>query len=301
MCELTKTVNLHSQGVKEAVASIASASSIDYQALLVKVLMHLPRVADESGSVSLFDVQAECLEQAERLIRIQKSIPDLTRREEPGSLQLKYSRFIELDQGTAAIVMESCHFLGSYRSDARYFALVSDPGNRILVCGGLAFLRFPQLADLINRLTGFVSSNFLDVCRLYAFPCAPKNSISHFLAKLHKEVRAQGTVDLLCTVVDPNLGYTGASYRAANWIQIGEVERAPYRYVDGQFVTAGQLRERFGTMSTPALEDMLGDRLSVSICKFQNSYVLGYPITSKARAVFKQSCLIGESALAPGA
>ena len=61
--------------------------------------------------------------------------------------------------------------------------------------------------------------------------------------------RNMSAADLLVTAVDPNLGFTGGSYRAANWQQWMTVQARPYVYEYGRYVTPRQLRERFGTSS----------------------------------------------------
>ena len=43
--------------------------------------------------------------------------------------------------------------------------------------------------------------------------------------------------DLLVTAVDPNLGFTGCSYRAANWQQWMTVKARPYLYENGRYVS----------------------------------------------------------------
>ena len=45
------------------------------------------------------------------------------------------------------------------------------------------------------------------------------------------------SADLLVTAVDPNLGFTGGSYRAANWQQWMTVKARPYLYENGYYVT----------------------------------------------------------------
>jgi hypothetical protein len=61
--------------------------------------------------------------------------------------------------------------------------------------------------------------------------------------------RSTPSVDLLVTAVDLNLGFTGSSYRAANWQQWMSVKARPYLYDNGCYVTPRQLRESFGTSS----------------------------------------------------
>jgi hypothetical protein len=86
-----------------------------------------------------------------------------------------------------------------------------------------------------------------DVSRVYSFDVAPPNAISFLLAKVRQVIRREiPSVQLLTTAVDPNLGFVGASYRAANWQQWMSIEARPYLYVDGIYASPRQLRTRFG-------------------------------------------------------
>jgi hypothetical protein len=92
-----------------------------------------------------------------------------------------------------------------------------------------------------------------DVSRVYSFDVAPANAISSLLKGVRDELRrSESTAELLTTVVDRNLGFTGSSYRAENWQHWMSVRPRPYLYVDGVAVSPRQLRLRYGT-SSPAL------------------------------------------------
>jgi hypothetical protein len=67
-------------------------------------------------------------------------------------------------------------------------------------------------------------------------------------------------IDLLTTAVDPNLGFHGSSYRAANWQRWMSIQARPYLYVDRLYATPRQLRQRFGTAS---LTDVQADHGAV--------------------------------------
>jgi hypothetical protein len=62
------------------------------------------------------------------------------------------------------------------------------------------------------------------------------------------------SVELLVTAIDPNLGFTGCSYRAANWQQWMTVKARPYLYENRRYITPRQLRERFGTANLGKLQ-----------------------------------------------
>jgi hypothetical protein len=89
-----------------------------------------------------------------------------------------------------------------------------------------------------------------EVSRVYSVDSAPRNAISFLLSRVRRYLhRSTPSVDLLVTAVDLNLGFTGSSYRAANWQQWMSVKARPYLYDNGCYVTPRQLRESFGTSS----------------------------------------------------
>jgi hypothetical protein len=92
------------------------------------------------------------------------------------------------------------------------------------------------------------------VARVYSCDAAPPNAISFLLARVRSWFRQnRGDVELLTTVVDPNLGFTAASYRAANWQQWLAVQARPYLYHGSEYVSPRQLRVRFGTSNLDEL------------------------------------------------
>ena len=94
-----------------------------------------------------------------------------------------------------------------------------------------------------------------DVSRVYSVDRAPRNAISYLLSRVRSYLRRNmPSIDLLVTAVDPNLGFTGSSYRAANWQQWMTVRARPYLYDNGRYVTPRQLREKFGTSSLIELQ-----------------------------------------------
>jgi hypothetical protein len=113
-----------------------------------------------------------------------------------------------------------------------------------------------------KRVAGRISSHFgipgdrvWDVSRVYSVDGAPPNAISSLLSKLRTHMRRNiSTADLLVTAVDPNLGFTGCSYRAANWRPWMSVKARPYLYQNGHYVTPRQVRKRFGTASFVELQ-----------------------------------------------
>jgi hypothetical protein len=62
------------------------------------------------------------------------------------------------------------------------------------------------------------------------------------------------------TYVNPNLGFTGSAYRAANWTVLAHEHGTHYSYIDNFYVTDRQLITQFGTADPALLRKQLGAR-----------------------------------------
>ena len=91
--------------------------------------------------------------------------------------------------------------------------------------------------------------------------------------------------DLLVTAVDPNLGFTGGSYRAANWQQWMTVRARPYLYENGRYVTPRQLRERFGTSSLVELQAKYPGRFQQSRVRLLDSMIYCCSVNGETKVV----------------
>ena len=214
------------------------------RALSVRTLLHLPRLARPNGTVGRNQVIAELNRNAARLGQDQRSIEDLIPKDE---YQLSDLRFVRLGNNDADQVFSRLHYLRSARAGSVNFALV-DPVNRLPVtlCS-VSPLEWMRVGRQLQGQFGVPLGAAWDVSRVYSFDVAPVNAISYLLSKVRQVIRREiPSVQLLTTAVDPNLGFIGSSYRAANWQQWMSIEARPYLYVDGIYASPRQLRTRFG-------------------------------------------------------
>ena len=77
------------------------------------------------------------------------------------------------------------------------------------------------------------------------------------------ELAANSGAEILLTYLNPNLGFTGASYRAANWTLLAYECGTRYQYIDSQYVTDRDLIGKYGTDNPMRLSQTLGTRLQV--------------------------------------
>jgi hypothetical protein len=145
------------------------------------------------------------------------------------------------------------------------------------------------VASQIDRQFAIPRERVLEVSRLYSIDSAPDNAISSLLSKTRNYVRRNmSSVELLVTAVDPNLGFTGCSYRAANWQQWMTVKARPYLYESGRYVSPRQLRERFGTSKLTELQANYPGRFAKSTVRLFDSMIFGCRVNGETEVVLAQ-------------
>lgn len=253
------------------------------RALGVRTLLHLPRLARSNGGVGRNAVTAELNRNATRLRRDQREIDSLIPQDKYSLADLSFVRL----GGEADQIFSSLHYLRSARAGSLNFALV-DPVNKLPVtlCS-VSPLEWMRVGKQIQAQFGVPLGAVWDVSRVYSFDVAPVNAISYLLAKVRQVVRREiPSVQLLTTAVDPNLGFTGSSYRAANWQQWMSIEARPYLYVDGVYASPRQLRVRYGGANLTQLgQANPGVRFEQSRAKLLDSLIFCSRLRGETEAV----------------
>ncbi|TWD83796.1 hypothetical protein FB561_4965 [Kribbella amoyensis] len=238
--------------LSDLVRDAAVRNGLEPRALAVRTLLHLPRVARQDGTLSQRQLQDEIRRSGADLradqARIRALIPD-------SKFLLQELLFVRYSEADAARIFTNLHYLRSARPGSLNFALV-DPVYRLPVslCS-VSPLEWRQVGRQLAVQFQVPRERAWDISRVYSFDIAPANAISYLLAKVRSYVRQECPgVDLLTTAVDPNLGFTGSSYRAANWHRWMSIAPRPYLYVDRQYASPRQLRARFGTANLAELK-----------------------------------------------
>lgn len=222
---------------------IAGRYGVPVRALTVRTLLHLPLLARSDGGIQRRDIVAELHRNASRLWRDYEAIKPLIPKD---GYPLSDLRFTLLSDGIADQIFSRLHYLRSARAGSLNFALV-DPVHQLPVtlCS-VSPLEWALVDRQLGAQFDLPPGAAWDVSRVYSFNVAPANAISFLLAKVRQAMRAITDARVLTTAVDPNLGFVGASYRAANWRQWMSVQARPYLYVDGVYASPRQLRLRYG-------------------------------------------------------
>lgn len=190
------------------------------------------------------------------------------------SYALQDLRFVSYDAQNAANIFSHLHYLRSARAGSKNYALV-DPlhGRPVSLCS-VSPLEWSVVGRQLRSQFGVLPERVWDVSRVYSFDLAPANAISFLLAKVRTAVRqSEPTAELLVTAVDPNLGFTGSSYRAANWQQWMAIRARPYLYLDRRYVSPRKLREGYGTANLAEVRAQSGAIVEQSRATLLNSAI----------------------------
>ncbi|WP_432950223.1 hypothetical protein ACQPXM_18525 [Kribbella sp. CA-253562] len=225
----------------------ARRHQVEPRALAVRTLLQLPRVASHNGRIRRRDLDAELRNSAVQLRADQAHVIDLVPID---AYPLGALQFVECETEDADAIFGNLHYLRSARPGSRNFALVDPIHRRPVTLCSVSPMDWVLVGKQLSRQFGVPVERMWDVSRVYSFDVAPVNAISSLLKGVRNELRrSEPTAELLTTVVDQNLGFTGSSYRAANWQYWMSVRPRPYLYVDGMAISPRQLKLRYGTQN----------------------------------------------------
>jgi hypothetical protein len=204
--------------------------------LLLQSLIHLPRIAGRDGVVSDEAAARETRRQWQlRQDELAPLAALAAAPTEPLSLQDLSVGIVPAD--AAEPVLAHFHYLRSFRGDSVNFAALHQ--GRIVALCSLSPLDLPELADRFP-ITSLDDAKV--VSRVFAFDWAPRNVVSYLLARA-EHVAECSDARMLITYLNPNLGFTGASYRAANWRALGVEKGTRYAYFRGRYITDRRLAQ----------------------------------------------------------
>ena len=209
---LTLCVALSDAMLRELVESVASAADRPIHPLFLQALLQLPRLADTLGSVPISDAEVLLGDLAQELPhKAEWSMEDVI--SSPREL-----RFHTCDSIAARHVMRRFHYLRSPRVDGRAYGLSTRGGRLVALCVSSPVDVNPLLEMLASH--GRATRRARVISRVFAFEDAPSNSISYMLSRVAREERRVDVTDLV-TYVNPNLGFSGSSYKASGWQLLG--------------------------------------------------------------------------------
>jgi hypothetical protein len=252
--------------------------------VLVRLLLHLPRDADPEGMV---DARLASTESERLAAELASATARYSAWQEPPTAGQRNVTDLDLtvvDEGTARVVLERFHYLGSFRPRSQHFGGVVRNGDEVRLAALLTVsgLDVPTIAA---RLPNDVEpANVAVLARMFAFDWTPRNTLSFLMARVTRELRRRPDPPrLLMTYLNPNVGFTGASYRAANWVLWAHEGGTRYAYLDGRYTTDRELERRFGSAQGDALRQKLGGRITLSRMSLRPLDLYAYPLDPTLR------------------
>lgn len=226
--------------VRTLVANAAAQNQISERDLLTSVRLQLPRLSLEELT-SQSQLLAEVYRVANRMKSARSESSLNAAFSQPSYLKHDSVHFAQLDPDLAQVIHERFHYVGSFRSGL-HFGLWNkesmDPSSLPVAMATISALDIEHLRALMPDCSS--NANGMVLSRVYSFDHAQRNSISYVLSRTaHWIAVNRPEVRTLFTYVNPNLGFTGVSYRASNWQEIGE-KPISYRYIAGKYVSARQ-------------------------------------------------------------
>lgn len=153
------------------------------------------------------------------------------------------------------------HYIGSERTGIHLGIYGHGAMPQDVPLALLSFSRF-DVASLGPAVAQYTTpARTLVLSRAYAFPGTPRNWFSYgFKRALDWFHRRELTPDLILTYVNPNVGFTGASYLASNWHEFAIEHEVTYDYVDEHYITRRELIARAGSSGEAGIEAYFGAR-----------------------------------------
>ncbi|TXI51334.1 MAG: hypothetical protein E6Q50_01255 [Lysobacter sp.] len=189
----------------------------------------------------------------------------------------------------ARICHTAFHYIGAHRIGRHYGLSLRASRQAFLPYYSLTFSEFDiESADpFIREWLSGLSLRVLS--RAHAFRCAPYNAFSFSLSRAIRNLSEnEADVDALITYVNPNVGFTGATYRATGWVPLAE-EAAKYYYLNEKYITVREL-SKFGLFSSKDL----ARGLQISGAELLPLRIYALPVSKRSRIHFHRRGLHGK-------
>jgi hypothetical protein len=251
------------QANAQLISNTASKCHIASRDLELQVLLYFPRLMNEDQLPDNHLVGDE----VRRLgFMIQNRVhPNASWYTPPSDLPStpRDTSLVEIHDEDARVIHERFHYLSSFRQNSFHIGLRTLEENHLMALVTLSPFDLEHVAAYLP--SGIKTSQVMVVSRVYCFDWSPRNTISYLLSRAIKWIRRRApSIKMVLTYVNPNLGFTGASYKAANWVVFGRELGTRYAYLDNQYVTDRNLASSFGTSDPRFLRKYLGTRFEVS-------------------------------------
>jgi len=176
------------------------------------------------------------------------------------------------------------HYIGTPRDGVALglylaSAVAKEPPSTLLVFSSFDLERHHRALPI-----GCPPEQVLVLSRVYSFRWAPRNAFSYcFRRALGALENAFPSLAMVLSYVNPNLGFTAASYLAANWLFFCEESNAHYDYFDGQYITRREIERRIGRAAHGGPQSLPEERFTRSRASLAPLQLWSYPVRRSIR------------------
>lgn len=276
---------LLTKAVKDILKKYSKEYSIEFSDLLPRVLLQLPKLSGielRNPEYVSKEVGRICLWMKEVRDKY-KYVFDVGTEK----ISLKDLSFKKVPEYLGDLICEKFHYIGYLHWNSLYLGLFFENKDEEKISSLVSISPFdldhvrPFLPPRVD------SENVLVISRIYAFNRAPKYSISYLLGQTYEWLRQNKLkVKLLLTYLNKNVGFSGTSLKASNWILFGRESNIKYAYLDGKYITLRALGRMFQTKDINSLKERLGDRLRFSVQPLLPLEIYSYPLNRYLRNKF---------------
>jgi hypothetical protein len=268
---------------RDLIGRVAGSRNVLVDDLRLQLLLHLPRLLPPVPTAEVLLQEADRL--ARRIYELTTPVKSWLRAPSQRSYGPRDFSFGPITEQESRLVLERLHYLYSARTSSRHLGLRTRSENQLAALLTLSSLDLPDVARLLPQ--DVPPSSVLVVSRVYVFPWAPYNTVSYLLGRTSRWLTTEmPRIQALVTYVNPNMGFTGVSYRAANWVPFAHEVGTRYSYVDGWYVTDRALAVRFGTSDPTRLGSLLGSRFQVTRIPLQPLSLYVYFLDKELRRMY---------------
>lgn len=223
--------------------------------LKTQIALHLPRfslkeiIIDNRINETL--IEAECCRLGERIKKKIKSLPGglartVTANKEETILFHKNGRILEIkpggmeqeilfssvDSSVGELIQTKLHYLSNYRTDTVYhYGLFRKGESYPFSYLAVSYLDRKYILDTIPFEADF--KDIMVITRLYNINNSPRNSASLLLSLTRSEIKSKHrNVKALVTSVNPNVLFTGSSFKSAAFELFALMPFEPLYYQD---------------------------------------------------------------------
>lgn len=190
-------------------------------------------------------------------------------------------------------IFTNLHYLGYPRSNSVNLGLFSYEDNVRKIIS-LASLSPFDLNHLYNFIPNSIHPHQVMVLsRVYSFREAPLNIISYMLSNIVKWLKQNNQhIKFLITYLNPNLGFSGTSYKASNWFLFAKEIDIKYTYLDGKYITLRNLSNKYNNTNMIDLKKRFNTRLTFSKIQLMPLEIYAFSIAKKIKTDMKYPILI---------